>query len=124
MADARNGATGFVCPRCGGALWQSDASAGLHFECRIGDGFSAAELWIDHCAHRNRKLKEAVRVLVENAALARALAERLRKRGIGPAETLLEQEAVEDERLAEQVIRLLEGLPDPSPLPPEPREAQ
>jgi hypothetical protein len=48
---------------------------------RIGDAFSAAELWIEHCAARNRALKRGQRALAENTALALKVAEWTRGRG-------------------------------------------
>jgi two-component system chemotaxis response regulator CheB len=110
----QNGAaSGFVCPACGGALWEDGAGDGLRFECRIGDTFSAAELWIEHCAARNTVLKYAHRALAENAALAHKLAGWTRARGNEAAAVRLEEEAADDQRLGEQVARMLEGLPPP-----------
>jgi hypothetical protein len=115
--EHRDGATSaFVCPACGGALREHGAGDGPWFECRIGDAFSAAELWIEHCAARNTALKRAQRALAENAALARKLAEWTRARGNAAAALRLEQEAAEDRRLGEQIAGMLEGLP----LPDEP----
>ena len=113
-ADGFNGpASGFVCPDCGGALWEQRDGHSLRFECRIGDAFSAVELWIRHCAMRNGELKRAARVLAENAALARKLAEWTRERGNDAATLRLLEEAADDERLFEQVSQLLDGLSGP-----------
>jgi hypothetical protein len=51
-----NGASGFVCPRCGGAIWEHGGDDSPYFECRIGDRFSGAEMWIAHSVARNRAL--------------------------------------------------------------------
>jgi two-component system chemotaxis response regulator CheB len=109
--------SGFVCPGCGGALWEAGTSDGLRFECRIGDAYSAAELWIEHCAARNTALKRAQRALAENAALARKLAEWTRARGNEAAARRLEEEAADNHRLGEQVGRMLEELPLPDQRP-------
>jgi two-component system chemotaxis response regulator CheB len=106
-------ASGFVCPQCGGLVNEVQGREVPRFECRIGDSFSAAELWIEHCAARNAALKRAQRALTENAALALRLAEWTRSRGNQPATIRLEQEASEDQRLAVQLTRMLEGLPPP-----------
>ena len=37
-------ASGYVCPRCGGALREQGTGETLEFECRIGDRFAAAQL--------------------------------------------------------------------------------
>jgi two-component system chemotaxis response regulator CheB len=104
-------ASGFVCPACGGALWEHRAGDDPRFECRIGDAFSAAELWIEHCAARNKALRHAARALAENAALARKLAEWTRARGNEAAARQLEEEAADNHRLGEEVGRMLEGRP-------------
>ena len=104
-------ASGFVCPLCGGALWERSSEGLLRFECRVGDAFSAAELWIEHCAARNTALKRAQRALAENAALARKLAEWARGRGDPAAAIRIEEEAADDLQLAEQIGLMLEGLP-------------
>src|SRR5688572_10156764 len=51
-----NGASGYVCPRCGGALREHGDRASLSFECRIGDRYSEAEMWIAHSVARNQAL--------------------------------------------------------------------
>jgi two-component system, chemotaxis family, protein-glutamate methylesterase/glutaminase len=107
------GATGFTCPQCGGALWEHQDEQGLAFVCRIDDRFTAAELWIDHCAQRNTALKEAERLLAENAALARRLTAWSVENGIIAAAAALEEEAAEDDRLRTQVRSLWEGLRPP-----------
>jgi hypothetical protein len=116
-------ASGFVCPECGGALWERPGDDGqsstpqdtdsLSFECRIGHQFKAAQLWVDHCAARNRALQSAARALAENAALARRLAAWTREQGNVEAAEQLEQEAVAEDRLYEQVRGMVAGLPEP-----------
>ena len=68
-----NGPSGFVCPHCGGALWEHRDGTSASFACRIGDRFAQADLWIEHYVARNRALVRAARSLAENAALARRL---------------------------------------------------
>jgi two-component system, chemotaxis family, protein-glutamate methylesterase/glutaminase len=111
-AGASGDASGFTCPDCGGALWEHRAGDSLAFECRIGDRFEAAELWIDHCAARNRALKTAERALAENGALARRLAAWAAARGESETAALLAREAAEEERLRDQVRAMLDGLPE------------
>ncbi len=102
--------SGFVCPRCGGALWEQGDGASLRFECRIGDAFSAAELWIEHCAARNRALQSAARALAENAALAHKLAAWTREHGNPAAAVRLAEEAETEDRFLEQVQEMLRGV--------------
>jgi two-component system chemotaxis response regulator CheB len=108
-----NRASGFMCPRCGGALWEQPDGASASYECRIGDRFSEAELWIEHSVTRNQALLTAARALAENAALARRIASSAEARGDTAVAARLEQEALEEDRLYEQVQAMLEGLPEP-----------
>ena len=107
-----NGASGFMCPRCGGALWERRDGGSVGYECRIGDRFSEAEAWIEHSVARNRALLTAARVLAENAALARHIAASAQARGDAAVAVRLEDEAQEGDRLYAQIRAMLEGLPD------------
>jgi hypothetical protein len=107
-----DGTSGFVCPRCGGALWEHDSGGSASFACRIGDRFSEAELWIAHCAARNQALLTAARALAENAALARRIATSAERRGDAMVAARLESEALEEDRRYAQVRAMLDGLPE------------
>lgn len=111
-------ASGFICPRCGGALWEhSDGETS--FACRIGDTFSALELWVEHCAARNEALRSAARELSENAALARHLVAWARKRGDETMARRLEDEAASEDAAYQQVRAMLSGLDDAEDSPAE-----
>jgi len=110
-----NGSSGFVCPRCGGALWEQRDGVAAAFECRIGDRYAQAELWIEHCGERNRALIMGARALAENRALARRLAVLANERGDLLVGMRLEEEAREEERLFERVREMVEGLPGTDP---------
>ena len=108
-------ASGYMCPRCGGALWEQGTDETLEFECRIGDRLTAAQLWIEHSAARNRALKLAALALAENAALARRLVGWAGARGDGNLAVRLEAEAAGEDRYFEQVRAMLDGLLDGEP---------
>jgi hypothetical protein len=110
-----NGSSGFICPRCRGALWERRDGVAAVFECRIGDRYAQAELWIEHCGERNRALIKGARSLAENAALARRLAALANERGDLLVGMRLEEEAQEEDRLYEQVRAMVEGLPGTDP---------
>jgi len=107
---ATSGASGFICPQCGGALWEHPERTGAEFECRIGDTFSALELWIEHCTTRNKAVRTAARSLAENAALARHLADWARGRGDMQMASRLDEEATSEDDAYTQVRSLLDGL--------------
>src|SRR5829696_3840107 len=113
--DPVQGATGFTCPQCGGALWEQQDGESGKFICRIGDTFSALELWIEHCDTRNRALKVASRELAENAALARRLAAWARERGDARMASRLDEEAASEDQAYEQVRSMLDGLDGDEP---------
>jgi two-component system, chemotaxis family, protein-glutamate methylesterase/glutaminase len=102
--------SGYVCPRCGGSLWERRDGEDPAFECRIGHPFEALELWVAHCTTRNAALEAAARALAENAALARKLAVWSRERGNVSAVARIEEEAAVEEQYYEQVRSMLEGL--------------
>ena len=108
--------TGYICPQCGGALSQrTNGNGSAEYQCRIGHAFTPAQVWIEHCAMRNRALGAAARTLAENADLARALAEQARALGNGALAARLEAEARAEERHIGQVLEMLEeiGAGDP-----------
>src|SRR3954447_24436166 len=73
--------SGFICPACGGPLWEQQYQGGPIFQCRIGDVYSAATLWKAQCEARMSALKTAERSLAEHAELARKLASWNSERG-------------------------------------------
>ena len=111
------GASGFICPRCGGALWERPERE-ASFECRIGDAFAALELWVEHCDTRNQALRVAARALAENAALARHLATWARDRGDAVTMQRLQEEAASEDAAYAQIWAMLAGLEDPAPEEP------
>jgi two-component system chemotaxis response regulator CheB len=74
--------SGFVCPDCGGALWESEDDKGLlRFRCRTGHGYSIETLAAEQTDTVESALWAALRALEERAAMARRMASRLRGRG-------------------------------------------
>jgi two-component system chemotaxis response regulator CheB len=69
----------FGCPDCGGVLWELQDDEWLRFRCRVGHAYSAEGLLASQGEDLEQALWSAYRVLQENAALARRLAERARK---------------------------------------------
>jgi two-component system chemotaxis response regulator CheB len=110
--DPKSGASGYVCPECGGALWRHESGESLSFQCRIGDTFSALELWVQHSATRNTALRTAARALAENAALAHEIARWARGRGDEAMAQRLDQEAGLEEDAYAQVQEMLGDLVD------------
>src|SRR3954470_7659846 len=110
LTQPADGASGFVCPRCGGAIWEHGDGGSDAYECRIGDRFSEAEMWIAHSVARNRALLTAARALAEHAALARRWAASAENRGDSGVAARLHEEASEEARLYAEVRAMTEGL--------------
>ena len=103
--------TGYICPQCGGALsHRTNGSGSGEYQCRIGHAFTPAEVWIEHCAMRNRALGAAARALAENADLARALAEQATSLENAALAARLEKEARSEERYIGQILGMLEEI--------------
>jgi two-component system chemotaxis response regulator CheB len=112
MADDRPASlTGYICPDCGGVLsLRKNGQGSGDYKCRIGHAFTPAQVWIKHCAMRNRALGAAARALAENADLARALAEQAKALGNDTLAGRLEEEARSEERHIGQILGMLEEI--------------
>lgn len=103
--------TGYTCPTCGGMLSQRTiGNDAAEYQCRIGHAFTPAQVWIEHCAMRNRALGAAARALAENADLARALAAEARALNNGALAARLEAEAQSEERRIGQILEMLDEI--------------
>jgi two-component system chemotaxis response regulator CheB len=99
--------SGLTCPECGGSLWESTAPGPLHFRCRTGHAFSPESLAAEQSETLEAALWAAIRSLEENAALARGMAERLRRSGNGLSmERFVKKAQAADQHVA-QIRRVL-----------------
>jgi two-component system, chemotaxis family, protein-glutamate methylesterase/glutaminase len=67
-------ASGFICPDCGGALWEREENGAVQFRCRIGHAYSPESMMVAENEAVENALWSAVRSLEESASLARRLA--------------------------------------------------
>ncbi len=104
----RDSPTGFICPDCGGALWERDEDGAKKFRCRIGHAYSPESLLDAESESVESALWSAVRSLEESAAIARRVAQLVPG---GASE--FEQKAEQRQREAE-VIRKLIARQSPS----------
>jgi hypothetical protein len=103
--------TGYVCPRCGGALTRhTDGDGSGADQHRIGHALTPEQLWIEQCARRNRALWAAAQALAENADLAVALANQAAAIGIRELTARLEDEARAEERRTVQILEMLDEI--------------
>jgi two-component system, chemotaxis family, protein-glutamate methylesterase/glutaminase len=72
----------FICPDCGGSLWQNESGNELlRFRCRVGHAFTPESLFAGQLNTLDHALWAALRALEETAAQAKRMAERMRSRG-------------------------------------------
>jgi two-component system chemotaxis response regulator CheB len=106
--------SGFVCPDCGGALWESEEESGLlRFRCRTGHGYSIETLAAEQTDTVESALWAALRALEERAAMARRMAGRLRGRGSKSSATRFEAQA---DAAVQQGLVIREALLSITPL--------
>lgn len=102
-------ASGFTCPECGGALWESKADELVHFRCRTGHAYAPESLLASQFDNLEATLWAAVRALEENASLARRMERWMEQRGNAGGKTRYDRRAREAETHAETLRRLLMG---------------
>jgi two-component system chemotaxis response regulator CheB len=100
--------SGFVCPDCGGALWESEEETGLlKFRCRTGHGYSVETLAAEQTEVVESALWGALRPLEERAAMARRMAARFHARGSKTSAARFEQQA---DAAVQQALTIREAL--------------
>jgi two-component system chemotaxis response regulator CheB len=106
--------SGFVCPDCGAALWESEDDNGLlRFRCRTGHGYSIETLAAQQTETVESALWSALRALEERAAMARRMAGRLRGRGSKTSAVRFERQA---DAAVQQALVIREALQQITPL--------
>jgi two-component system chemotaxis response regulator CheB len=96
--------SGYVCPDCGGSLWELQEENTFRFRCRTGHAYSPETLLAKQSESLEDALWIAIRALEEKASLADRMAKRMRSRNQNLSAQRLEQEVVDAERRAE-IIR-------------------
>lgn len=66
----------YVCPECGGTLWEISEADILRFRCHVGHAYSAETFLAKQTDSVEEALWVALRVLEENISLTRRMAER------------------------------------------------
>ena len=106
--------TGYICPRCGGAISRRadgvDGDGSTRYRCRTGHAFTPEQFWIETCAMRNQAVAAAARASAEKVDLARALSREARGLGNDALAARLEDEAEAEERQIGQLLAMLDGL--------------
>lgn len=74
----------WTCPECGGSLWERGAGTALEYRCHVGHAWGAESLAYAQDDRVEDAMWTAYRILEENAALSRRLAERAERSDNGP----------------------------------------
>lgn len=81
-AEPTGEVSSYVCPNCGGALWEHDDDELLRFRCRTGHAYSPESLMEVNGQALDDALWGAYRALLERAALARRMSDRFASLGL------------------------------------------
>lgn len=99
--------SGFTCPECGGALWESHEQDLVHFRCRTGHAYAPESLIAKQYDALEATLWAAVRSLQENASLARRMERWMQQRGNDAGEERYSKRADEAEAHANALRKIL-----------------
>ena len=107
--------SGYTCPECHGALWETEEGNVTRYRCRTGHEFSQESLVIEQHEHVERALWASLRALEEKAAMLRRLSIRFRERDQRRTAVRLERKAtaILDEAFTIRgILRHLEPVAD------------
>jgi two-component system chemotaxis response regulator CheB len=112
--ERRDESTMFICPDCGGVLWQAGTGSSLSFRCHVGHAYSPEVLVALKSEEIEAALWSCVRLLKEKATLSQQLANRSRAAGQnGGNVERFEEQAMRDARYVDVLKDLLELVPGP-----------
>jgi two-component system chemotaxis response regulator CheB len=106
LEDLKKSPTPFVCPDCGGTLWEIDGEAMPRYRCHVGHGFTAEILSKLQSADAEKLLWGAIRMLEEQADLQRRLA----KKWHSKSDTVMEKRFASGAIDAEDTADLLRSI--------------
>jgi two-component system chemotaxis response regulator CheB len=105
--DALGTPSPFICPDCGGALWEIEDGKMLRYRCHIGHAISADAVLASRSAEIDRLLSTLLRSHRERAEVARRLSRKERADGRSKLAAQLERRASEYDDDAELVKGLM-----------------
>jgi two-component system chemotaxis response regulator CheB len=104
----RNGVpSGYACPECHGALWETDEGGLLRFRCRVGHAYSIENLLAAQGSSMDAALWAAYRALEERAALTARMGARMQERGQTSLAQRYAEQTEETLQRAELIRRVL-----------------
>jgi two-component system chemotaxis response regulator CheB len=97
----------FVCPECGGALWERQPTAAARFRCHVGHAFTTRTLTALQDGRLEQVLWTALRSLEEHASLRRQLAGRALRGGLAAMADTYHRQARRSEERADVLRAIL-----------------
>lgn len=85
----------FVCPDCGGPMWEFQTDEFRQFQCRVGHKYSPETLLVSHAEVLERALWRALRTLEERISLLREMGDIASRNGDQEKASQLRQEEKE-----------------------------
>lgn len=97
----------FICPECGGPLWESEENGLLRYHCHVGHAFTAEAFVGAQADALEQALWTALRSLEEGAALRRRMAAHARGRGLAAIAERFDDDGDDLEQRAAMVRKAL-----------------
>src|SRR5262245_53740992 len=97
----------FVCPECGGTLWEAEENGLLRYRCHVGHAFTGEALVEQHTDALEYALWTALRSLEESTALRRRMSSHARNRGLSNIAEQFDDEGDDFARRAATVRKAL-----------------
>ena len=98
----------YVCPECGGTLWQANAGSIPRFRCHVGHVYGGTDLLEGYTIELERSLWCAIRTLRDKANLLRQMANITRESGAYDNAARQDEKARLDDEHADTINRMLE----------------
>jgi two-component system chemotaxis response regulator CheB len=99
----------FVCPECGGSMWELKDDGLLHFRCHVGHAFGSKTLLAAESQAVDAALWTALRTLEDYAALHGRLADNARANNHHGSASTFEESAEDARRQADIIRKVLVG---------------
>ena len=108
----------FICPDCGGALWEVKEGNLLRYRCHTGHGMTAETLFATQSAELEQALWTSVRLLEEQAELQKRMASQWHAAGNQWLRGRFEDNADDRESAADMIRNMLTGQTRVAPREP------
>ncbi len=101
--------SGYICPDCGGALWETEENGMLHFRCRVGHAWAQEGLLEEQAGAIEEALWSALRALQEQSSLAARVAKNARLRSNHLVASRFERRIQDLDQRASVIRKLLQN---------------